>query len=145
MKNHTNMPASILVKISVDPLASGKLTKMVFTLETWDEDGNLLTSGPNAAVVDTTTDDITEIAGFGSLNESKQLVSLIKTAPTGETLAGNEYYMILDVPKTTTQKIMLKQVVITIQPDAPSALPIETIDIDDKGIKFVETTPPLLR
>lgn len=147
LKNHTNMPASILVKISVDPLASGKLTKMEYIVETWNEDGTVqLTSGPNMAVVDSTADNITAISGFGALDTSKQLLSTIRSAPAGGNLAGQEYYMILDVPRTNTQKIMIKKVLLTIQPDAPSALPIEkTIDIDSQGIKFNETTPPLLR
>jgi hypothetical protein len=120
---------------------------MEYIVETWNEDGTVqLTSGPNMAVVDSTADNITAISGFGALDTSKQLLSTIRSAPAGGNLAGQEYYMILDVPRTNTQKIMIKKVLLTIQPDAPSALPIEkTIDIDDKGIKFVETTPPLLR
>lgn len=148
--NLKNTSAYILAKVSVDPLAAGRLTEMEFTLET-EKGGVIISSGDYAAKVYGTSVNVTGVTGATELNAlspSKQIVNAVKTVPSTESMAGQDFYLIIVVPKTDGQTIRLTEVKMTTMMTTPSGevtLPPRTVSIDNKGITFIEPPTPMLR
>jgi len=151
VKNHKFTPATIVAVVRVEPLASGELRKIDFKIETSDgvnliEDARfkaVISDGPDsdiatlikAVISDGPDSDIATLTGYSQLKASNSRGS--------GSYADNTYFLVIEVPRTDEQIVKIPEVKLTTETHTGSK--IERTLTFSGGVKFVETTPPMLR
>lgn len=135
VKNHKFTPATIVAVVRVEPLASGELRKIDFKIET--SDGvNLIEDARFKAVISDGPDrDVATLTGYSQLKASNSRGS--------GSYADNTYFLVIEVPRTDEQIVKIPEVKLTTETHTGSK--IERTLTFSGGVKFVETTPPMLR
>ncbi len=136
VKNHKYTPASIVAVVNVDPLASGELRGINFKIQT--SDGvNLIEDTELKAVISEGPD-----AGIAALTGKAQLKTN-NSVGEGHSFAGQSYFLLINVQETDDQIISIPEVTLTTVTPSGGTL-IRTLTFSG-GIKFIETTAPMLR
>lgn len=135
VKNHKFTPATIVAVVRVEPLASGELRKIDFKIETSDGVNLIEDARFKAVISDGPDSDIATLTGYSQLKASNSRGS--------GSYADNTYFLVIEVPRTDEQIVKIPEVKLTTETHTGSK--IERTLTFSGGVKFVETTPPMLR
>lgn len=135
VKNHKFTPATIVAVVRVEPLASGELRKIDFKIETSDGVNLIEDARFKAVISDVPDSDIATLTGYSQLKASNSRGS--------GSYADNTYFLVIEVPRTDEQIVKIPEVKLTTETHTGSK--IERTLTFSGGVKFVETTPPMLR
>ena len=135
VKNHKFTPATIVAVVRVEPLASGELRKIDFKIETSDGVNLIEDARFKAVISDGPDSDVATLTGYSQLKASNSRGS--------GSYADNTYFLVIEVPRTDEQIVKIPEVKLTTETHTGSK--IERTLTFSGGVKFVETTPPMLR
>ena len=135
VKNHKFTPATIVAVVRVEPLASGELRKIDFKIETSDGVNLIEDERFKAVISDGPDSDVATLTGYSQLKASNSRGS--------GSYADNTYFLVIEVPRTDEQIVKIPEVKLTTETHTGSK--IERTLTFSGGVKFVETTPPMLR
>lgn len=145
MRNHQLTAAELVAVVKVDPLASGDVREIEFTIETTKKTGEVETEVTDArlkaVIVDADDSAVADVVEAALSVECTQLKSSNEISEGS--YAGKTCFLLIKVPKTDGQIVRIKEV--RLKTVTPSGTEIERDPDFGEGVKFVPTAPPMLR
>jgi len=141
VKNHKLTNAAIVAMVTVDPLVSGEVRRIDFTIETKKKTGEgekdvedallkaFIVDEPDSGVAGLVPGGCTQLRASNELSEGSY--------------AGRTYFLLIEVPKTDDQIVRISEVTLTTY--TASGVKTEKKIEFSGGVKFMPITPPMLR